>query len=561
MSQIRSQEPAERVSRSWVAPAVVAAGFLPLIYWHVGGLLERPHYQFLFLLPVTLWLLASGMERVKLVPVARSEVYCGAVILLLALAGLSFATWAWSPWVAAVSCLIAAFGALLSSGGWRQVRNWFSVWVFCWILVPLPFGMDEDLIVRLRNITTRLASSVLDQIGVLHDSYMNVIELPGKPLFIADACSGIHSLYVLMAAALFLCMWLQRGVIHTICLLCSTFVLVLIENVTRIVAVAVALGWRMDLSFGWKHELLGVVLFCLSLVFVFTTDQLLMFFLPSRIPSLLNWMYECLIGTGEDRNGRRRPTPATAPPVWGKAVLILALLFPVVGVAQLIRMPKNAPHITAVLDDDFDLPKLGKEFLPADLAGFARSEYRTVDRVPGDPLGQASQQWYYNRGNLTAMISVDYPYDGIHDLCVCYSQIGWTLNDSRVIPEEEVRSLTPEADGAVAVGRLFDDLDGHALLLFQLCDVQGNVDAIIKEQARGDVDQRAGNRLQAFGEAAPKTYIGRLAGPPYLQFQILARSSRELTEQDQHDLIQLFAAAQRILKSKALEHVTSRETE
>ncbi|MEQ9411981.1 MAG: exosortase U [Fuerstiella sp.] len=559
MSESTQSIPAEQDRHRWLVPALVAAGFLPLLYWHIGGLLERPHYQFLFLLPLALWLLNAGSEPVSLEPLARRELIIGNSLLLVALAGLVFATWAWSPWVAAVSGMFGWFGVMLVFGGWRCVRNWFSVWVFCWIVIPLPFGMDEDLIVRLRGVTTRISSSVLDQLGVLHNSYANVIELPGKPLFIADACSGIHSLYVLMAAALFLCMWLQRGVVHTIFLLASTFALVLIENVARIGTVAVALGWRMDLSMGWKHEALGFLLFCLSLVFVFTTDQLLMFILPSRIPSLLNWVYEWQTGEGESRDRRRRTKPAAAGSGLQKAVVCLAAIFPVVGAAQLVRMPENAPGLASVLQQDFDLPPLGAETLPQQAAGFQREDYQTVERVFGDPLGQASQQWYYRRGDLTAMVSIDYPYDGIHDLCVCYSQIGWQIERSRVIPADEVQKIAPEAAGAVAIGYLKRPLYGNAVLLFQLCDMQGHVDAVVKEEARGDVDDRAASRFEAFGEAAPNKNVGTLAGPPYVQTQILARLSRPFTEQETDDLLRLFVMSQNILRARALEFSEAKE--
>ena len=181
MAQISAEPPAEtRRWPSWWPIALVAVGFLPLIYWHIGGLLTRPHYQFLILLPVSIWLLTAGSEPEELSPLARNEVFLSAALLVVSWVGLVFATWAWSPWVAAVSCMVGVFGAVLGAGGWRQIRNWFSVWVFCWVLVPLPFGMDEDLIVRLRNVTTRLSSSVLDQLGVLHNSYVNVIELTGQ---------------------------------------------------------------------------------------------------------------------------------------------------------------------------------------------------------------------------------------------------------------------------------------------------------------------------------------------------------------------------------------------
>ena len=51
-----------------IACTLIGVGFGPLLYWHVVGMLERPHYQFLLLLPVAAPVLigatrASGPSR------------------------------------------------------------------------------------------------------------------------------------------------------------------------------------------------------------------------------------------------------------------------------------------------------------------------------------------------------------------------------------------------------------------------------------------------------------------------------------------------------------------
>ena len=269
-----SSAAASFVQQPWIVCSIVALGFGPLLYWHVVGLLERPHYQFLLFLPFALWILIASLPArtpAASKPASNLDIAFSALMLGVSAVGLAFATWSWSPWIAAVSGMLAFFSLLLFIGGRNRAVRWFPVWMFCWILIPLPFGMDEDLIVRLRTVTTTMTSAVLDQLGILHQTYANVIELPGKPLFVADACSGIHSLYVLMAMALFLAMFQRRSLLHAFLLLCSTFGLVLVENVARIVTVAAALGWRMDLSIGFNHTLLGVSLFCASAVLIFTT--------------------------------------------------------------------------------------------------------------------------------------------------------------------------------------------------------------------------------------------------------------------------------------------------
>ena len=376
---------------------LVVSGFLPLLFWHVGQLLEKPHYQFLFLMPLTIWMLVAAADDKKTSQlISKRDILLGLAALVVSMGGLSVAAWFWSPWIAAVSFQLGWGAALVANTGWRNAKRWLPLWTFSWIIVPLPFGMDEDLIIRLRGITTRISSSVLDQIGVLHNSYANVIELPGKPLFIADACSGIHSLYVLMAAALFICAWGHRGIFHSLMLLVSTFAIVLIENVARIVSVAVAWGRGWDWSEGSSHEMLGVVLFCLSLLTILSTDQLLMFFFPPNAPSLMKRIRKLR----EDKDGKQKyyagensgktPTPA------GASLLTIArqvtFVFPLLLLVQFFTMPSAVPHVMAILDETYDLPQLGESALPETLNGFTREKYETIARVPGDPFGQGSQQ-------------------------------------------------------------------------------------------------------------------------------------------------------------------------
>ncbi len=246
----------ERI-RTLLLLGLVLVGYLPLLVWHIGGLLQKPHYQFIVFLPIGLWLLLQRDESPEQRAPAQARGWLGtlfaAALLLVAFAGLVFASHVWSPWLGAVSALVATFACLWWACGKGNLSRWLPAWVFCWLLIPPPFGMDEDLIVGLRGVTTRMTSAVLDQLGILHLSYANVIELPGKSLFIADACSGIHSLYVLMAMALFLGLFNGRSTLHIIALLISTFGIVLFENVARLVAVAWGLRWRMDLSEGPDH--------------------------------------------------------------------------------------------------------------------------------------------------------------------------------------------------------------------------------------------------------------------------------------------------------------------
>lgn len=531
----------------WIAILLVLSGCLPLVFWHFVGLIQRPHYQFIILLPIAASLLILR-HRQKISGDIRPLAPVPLAMLILAVVGLAGATYYWSPWLGMVASMLAIYTCLWWAGGQAGLQSWLPAWVLGWLAVPLPFGLDEDLILRLRTATTRMASAVLDEFGIMHLSYANVIELPLKPLFIADACSGIHSLYVLLGVALFLALWLERGVVHTLLLLAATFALVLMENVARIVLIAAGFQWSMDLSEGPDHMVLGLMLFAISVGLVLSADQLLWFLLPrGAVANLRPHVNPYLADRESTRFGRALRTVS-----WATAML-LAVVFPVIGAAEIYRMPKRLPSMDAVWSGSLKLPEFGPDALDAKLGSFQRTNYSTIKRVAGDPLGPESQQWAYKSGNTTALVSLDYPFGGVHDLTVCYLAIGWTIEDKKIIPSSELPNIPGSELGPIAVAYLDRPLYGKAVLMFSFADKSGKVDAAIKELARGDAANRMQQRLAAIPDAQADEYQAVSSKAPYVQFQLLTRLNGPLNEQGEDALLRLYCEARQKLAARVRE--------
>ena len=222
-------------------------------------------------------------------------------------------------------------------------------------------------------------------------------------------------------------------------------------------------------------------------------------------------------------------------------------------------MPSNVPTFAALFSDDFSLSKLGEDAMPKDLQGFTRETYETIDRVVGDPFGKSSQRWVYRKGNLTVGISLDYPYDGVKDLCECYSLVGWDISEQQLLDEKTLAESLRISDsgGPVARAELFRDLFGQGHLLFSSFDLAGNCRAVIKEIARGNVDQRAENRLLTFGNQQDNSQDVQPPALPYIQVHLLARSFDKITPEVQSELLSLFIEARRILTPTVLKANTS----
>ena len=534
------RQPAAGPRTRWVAIILVLSGCLPLMFWHFVGLLQRPHYQFVILLPIASALLIFR-HRQRVSGEIRPLAPVPLVMLLAAVAGLAAATYYWSPWLGMVSALLAMYTCLWWAGGQSGLQSWLPAWILGWLTIPLPFGLDEDLILWLRTSTTRMASAVLDQFGILHLSYANVIELPLKPLFIADACSGIHSLYVLLAVALFISLWQARGILHTLVLLVATFALVMIENVSRIVVIAAGFKWKMDLSDGPDHVVLGLLLFVISIGLVITTDQLLLFLLPRGGTAPLR-----ADAYARESTGSRRMLRTVS---WAGA-MFLAVLFPVIGAAEIFRMPKRLPSLEAVWSGVFQLPVFGENALPPELAGFRRTDYTEIRRVQGDPLGHESQQWTYRSGGASALVSLDYPFSGVHDLCVCYKAIGWTISNPRIMNVDELAGIPGGELGPIAVADMERPLYGRAVLMFSLADNRGRIDAVVKDVARGNPAGRAQQRFATVPAEGTDAWQAVSSRAPYVQFQLLTKVNGPLDDRGMQALTVLYCQARQSLAAQ-----------
>src|SRR4051812_12435283 len=137
----------------------------------------------------------------------------------------------------------------------------------------------------MQQFAAQISSKLLDQMGVWHMRQGVVIATGAKLYEVEGACSGITSLLTTLACVLFYCLYYRIHWLRATLLTASSVFWVLINNITRIIIVAYSgAKWDIDLAHGLPHQIIGFVLFALTLVFLWSTDRLLMFFGQSDLP-------------------------------------------------------------------------------------------------------------------------------------------------------------------------------------------------------------------------------------------------------------------------------------
>lgn len=172
--------------------------------------------------------------------------------------------------------LVAVAGAVLALRGGQWLRRLAFPLGFLVFALPLPASLLAMATLRLRLLGSYATAVFLPLVGVAVTRDGNVLYTSGGPVGIIDACSGMRSLWVLLAAAVAILhfgrfTW-RRGAI----LLVTVPVLALCGNLIRLfVTVALVAHGHHGVTEGIVHALLGMVTFLLALAGLAVVARLL----------------------------------------------------------------------------------------------------------------------------------------------------------------------------------------------------------------------------------------------------------------------------------------------
>jgi exosortase len=441
-----------------------------------------------------------------------------------------------SPWLGAVTTLLTLLALAYTWGGPILLRALLPVGLLLCLAVPPPLGLDRRLIVELQSGTTRACSRALDVLGVHHVRAGNTIEAAGRSLLIDESCAGAQSFYALLACALFFILWTRCGWLHGLLLLAAGVFCALAANLLRVVALVVLpLHWHVDVSSGWRHEALGILSFAVCLLLVWSTHHLLLFVTPGR---------RRRAGQTDAGSAPAAPDPGpTQLPDWRLTPLAGWVVPLAYGVLAVVQLPSWVPFLG--LGDGppsaWRLTHVSEDTLPARLGTWERVGFETEERDWRDWWGRYSHRWSYRHAGIGAVVSIDYPFAGWHELTECYQGVGWHLTEREAVGGDE-------GNGPPAFARArFDKPRGRqAYLWYGLSDGRGQT-LTPADPSPGSVFQdRFGGRLAAL-RPGPSAAAEPAPRGPYYQVQLLVRCPRPLTADEQHQAEALFQEVRGLL--------------
>lgn len=175
-------------------------------------------------------------------------------------------------------------GALLITLGTKSVRAlWFALF-FLLFMIPLPGFVVDAATGPLKQYISVIAEQVLYAAG--YPIARNGVTLTVGPyqLLVADACSGLHSMFSLSAMGLlYLYLMQHTSTTRNLIIMAAILPIAFAANIVRvIVLILVTYHLGDEAGQGFLHGFAGIMLFIIGLLFLFALDGILGFIFPDQ---------------------------------------------------------------------------------------------------------------------------------------------------------------------------------------------------------------------------------------------------------------------------------------
>lgn len=168
-------------------------------------------------------------------------------------------------------------GMLLAMRGWPALRAFWFPLLFVVFLVPLPSTFVDALTGPLKQQISQVTVRLLSIAGypIARDGV--VITIGQYQLLVADACSGLNSMFSLSALGfLFMYLTARTSLLHNFIVLASILPIAFVANIFRVlVLILVTYHFGDAAGQGFLHGAAGIVLLMAALAILLFLDAIL----------------------------------------------------------------------------------------------------------------------------------------------------------------------------------------------------------------------------------------------------------------------------------------------
>ncbi len=217
----------------------------------------------LLLAPISLWLAwRSGLRKERAPNLVLGILLITGAVGLRYLSGLAA-----ELFTMRISMILGLAGVITFFWGFRQVLHWWLPFALFSLSVPIPAVLTNALAFPLQFKASAMGAALLDFRHVPVKLMGNVILLPGRQLFVTEACSGLRSLTALLSLGVLVGgLWLRYPLSRAL-LIAITLPVAIVVNAFRVFLTGFLVYYvSPEMGEGFMHMSEGWLLFVVAFV-------------------------------------------------------------------------------------------------------------------------------------------------------------------------------------------------------------------------------------------------------------------------------------------------------
>jgi exosortase len=234
-----------------------------------------PNYVHGFLVPAFALFLVWE-DRHRLATLRLKPSWWGLVILLFALLALAVgAASSGEFFLPRISLLLLIAGLVVFFAGWRFLLALSFPLLFLLLMIPST-TLYSHLTMPMQLFASKMACFLLNMAGIPAGREGNVILLPAARMEVAEACSGIRSLFSLLTLAIIYSYLLEKKLRVRVLLVLAAIPISVIANAVRVATTGVLIQhWGINSVEGTFHLFCGWLIFIASMATILLLHALL----------------------------------------------------------------------------------------------------------------------------------------------------------------------------------------------------------------------------------------------------------------------------------------------
>lgn len=247
---------------------------------------EQAHGPIVLIVALFLiWQRRDVLMQDNLIPPTRGEMATGWTLLVIGLLAYALGRSQDILLFEVGSQIPVILGVLLITRGIRAARTlWFALF-FLLFMIPLPGFIVDTATGPLKQYISVIAEQVLYVAGYPIGRSGVMLTVGPYQLLVADACSGLHSMFSLSAMGLlYLYLMQHTSVTRNLIIMAAILPIAFAANVVRVmVLILITYHLGDEAGQGFLHGFAGIMLFVIGLLFLFVLDWLLGLIFPDRL--------------------------------------------------------------------------------------------------------------------------------------------------------------------------------------------------------------------------------------------------------------------------------------